>query len=71
MTAWGLAALNGHYECFNGRYLFTFCLKFDLKFLLINKVLEQIITTISGRKQFFEMQDNYGRTFMHLAAISG
>lgn len=35
------------------------------------KVLDQIIPTISARKQFFEMQDDYDRTFIHLAAISG
>jgi hypothetical protein len=51
MTAWAMAALNGHYECF--------------------RILESLMPTISARKQFFEMQDDLGRTFMHLAAISG
>lgn len=36
-----------------------------------NTVIDQIIPTISGRKQFYETKDDYGRTFMHLAAIAG
>ncbi len=51
MSAWAMAALNGHFECF--------------------RILEQIVPTIAARKQFFEMQDDFGRSFMHLAAISG
>lgn len=51
MLAWGLAASNGHFECF--------------------KVLEKIIPTISSMKQYFETRDEFGRTFMHLAAQSG
>ena len=34
-------------------------------------VIDQIIPTISSRKQYFETKDDFGRTFMHLAAISG
>ena len=51
MLAWGIAALNGHFECF--------------------KVLEKIIPSISVMKQYFETKDDYDRTFMHLAALSG
>jgi ankyrin repeat protein len=35
------------------------------------KLIDQIIPTISGRKQFYESKDDFGRTFMHLAAICG
>ncbi len=35
------------------------------------KVLDQMLPTIAARKQFFEMQDDFGRSFMHLASISG
>ena len=35
------------------------------------QVMSQAVPTIAARKQFFETADELGRTFMHLAAISG
>ncbi|CAF0712711.1 unnamed protein product [Brachionus calyciflorus] len=35
------------------------------------RVLEKIIPTISTMKQYFETRDDFDRTFMHLAALSG
>jgi ankyrin repeat protein len=49
--AFGVAALNGHFECFK-----------DIEYLLDSKI---------ARKEYFETCDNFGRHFLHLAALSG
>jgi hypothetical protein len=71
MLPFAVAALNCHSECFKGWLEIQLIFLNYLILILFLKELESVLETIESRREHFETRDDFGRTFLHLAALAG
>jgi len=72
MVPLAMAALNGHSDCFRRTFFLLFFLIHYLSLIKSRSLaLIEFLVLPEACKEYFELKDDFERTFMHLAAISG